>query len=452
MKYSFEDLLCRRLQYPDSRNSGAIITIMVIDTSKTVDQASVIVSQFDIPSPVEVLDFPRKGNINQQTYWIKAGPPAHRTEYLLQLLNPEIFTQPRIVMNAMISCIGAQEAALAEDLTGNSGEWETIRLIPTRRGDSYLELTDPKGSKCWRMMAYIQDTNSFKSLREIPDKRSRLFIAEEAGRGLAIFGALTARMDSSKICSPLPGYRNTALYYDQFLSVLAGHRTSEEAAACMPGDAILRQSTDPLFYIHIKPEEYQRRLSDPQLRRYIDIAVEHKSYALTLARGLEIGKLKRTVIHGDTKLENFLFSNTTGKIKALVDLDTIMPHTWLSDWGDMTRSLTNIAGEKEINLENIQIDLEVFQAAAKGYLAAAHPDVIQEIELMAEAPPIMALELGVRFLADYLRGDNYFAIGTQDPPDLNKTRAMVQFNVFEKLRQNADFMRDAIAQLSNEIS
>jgi N-acetylhexosamine 1-kinase len=448
MKNFFGDLLCRLRIYSDSRNGGALIITMVIAEYTTFsDQASVIASLFDIPSPIEVLDFPRKGNINQQTYWIKAGPPAHQSEYLLQLLNPEIFTQPRNVMDAMIACIRAQEDALADDFKDNSREWEILRLIPTKAGNSYLELANPEGSKCWRLMAYIKNTNTFKSLREIPDERSRLFIAEEVGRGLAIFGALTACMDPSKILSPLPGYRDTALYYNQLLSVLEGHSTSEEAAAYLPEDAILRHSTKPLYYTHLKLEEYQRRLSDPQLRRCIDIAIEHKSYAMTLTLGLKAGKLRRTVIHGDTKLENFLFSHTTGKIKALVDLDTIMPHTWLSDWGDMIRSLTNIAGERETNPDNIQIDLEVYQAAAKGYLAEAHPDARQEVELMADAPQIMALELGVRFLADYLRGDNYFAIGPQDPPELNKTRAMVQFCVFEKLRQNGDFMKKCISQL-----
>jgi hypothetical protein len=425
-----------------------------MDTSNNInmlDQASDIASLFNIPSPAEVLDFPRKGNINRQTYWIKAGPLANRSEYLLQMLNPGIFTQPRMVMDSMISCIHVQEAALAGDFTGSSSGWEILRLIPTKKGNSYLELEDHEGSKCWRMMAYIQGTNSFKSLREIQDDRSRLLIAEEAGRGLAIFGALTASMDLSQISSPLPGYRNTALYYDQLLSVLAGNQTSKDATAYLPADAILRHSTEPLFYTHLGQEEQQRRLSDPQLRRCIDLALEHKTYAMTLARCLKTGQLKRTLIHGDTKLENFLFSTATGKIKALVDLDTIMPHSWLSDWGDMTRSLTNIAGERETNPDNIQIDLEVFQAAAKGYMAAAHPDAIREVELMAEAPAIMALELGVRFLADYLRGDNYFAIGPQDPLELNKIRAMVQFSVFEKLRQHADFMKKCISRLCREI-
>jgi len=143
------------------------------------------------------------------------------------------------------------------------------------------------------------------------------------------------------------------------------------------------------------------------------------------------------VIHGDTKLDNFLFSVSTGRVKALVDLDTLMPHTWLTDWGDMVRSLVNIAGEKETDLERIHIDLEVFKAMARGFLGSARRPAAQEVRLMADAAQIMALELGVRFLADYLRGDSYFRLGPADPRDLNKTRALVQFCVFERLRRNA---------------
>ena len=66
---------------------------------------------------------------------------------------------------------------------------------------------------------------------------------------------------------------------------------------------------------------------------------------------------------------------------------------------------------------------------------------------MTEAPQILALELGVRFLADYLRGDTYFKLGPADPPDLNKTRAMVQFCVFESLQKKAGSAKRYIEDL-----
>ena len=71
---------------------------------------------------------------------------------------------------------------------------------------------------------------------------------------------------------------------------------------------------------------------------------------------------------------------------------------------------------------------------------------------MVDAIEIIALELGIRFLADYLRGDSYFKLGPADPPDLNKVRAMVQLSLFERLREKADEARNCIESLRQEFS
>jgi N-acetylhexosamine 1-kinase len=407
-----------------------------------------IASSFDLTGPVEVSDFPQKGNINQQTYLVTAGPPGNRTEYILQMLNPGVFSQPRAVMASMIACIQAQKKALSEGMLRDGEEWETIHLIPTKQGNAYLELADEADLQCWRLMVRIPQANTYKNLREIPDSSIRNQVAEEAGKGLALFGMLTSGMDASTIGCPLPGYRDTHLYYNQLLSVLEGNRTAGEASPFLPSDLIVRQSAEQLFLTRLQPEEYHRRLKDPQLSRFITLAIEQKSFALTLHRGLASGDLKKTVIHGDTKLDNFLFSTVTGKAKALVDLDTIMPHTWLSDWGDMVRSLVNIAGERETNPEKIEVALDVFKALARGFLSSARHLPRHEMELMTEAPQIMALELGVRFLADYFRGDNYFKLSPADPPDLNKIRAIVQFSLFENLHKNAGPLKSFINDIA----
>jgi N-acetylhexosamine 1-kinase len=114
----------------------------------------------------------------------------------------------------------------------------------------------------------------------------------------------------------------------------------------------------------------------------------------------------------------------------------------------MVRSLVNVAGESEGDLEKIEVDLEVFKAAARGFLSSARDIAQREIELMVDAPQIMALELGVRFLADYLRGDSYFRLGPGDPSDLNKTRALVQFRLFENLHRNAAPVRRYLEKLT----
>src|SRR5207249_511764 len=140
-------------------------------------------------------------------------------------------------------------------------------------------------------------------------------------------------------------------------------------------------------------EEHCRRLNETFLQPFIRLAKDNQAYALTLLTEMESGRIRTCAIHGDTKLENFLFCNRTQRAKALVDLDTIMPHTWLSDWGDMVRSLVNVAGEKETDLDKVQVDLKVYESLARGFLSTFGEIAAAELELMVDAVQIIALEL-----------------------------------------------------------
>jgi N-acetylhexosamine 1-kinase len=404
-------------------------------------QANRLISRFDLPRPVETHDFPDKGNINQYTFLIRA--PSGQ-EYLLQRINEQVFTRPRCVMRAMIASIEAQKSSLARGGLPEGEEWEAITLIPTREGSPYLEAENRRGSGVWRLMVKIRDARTFKSLSEIAEAGERSRVAREAGRGLALYGDFTSEMDTSVLENPLPGYRDTRLYYGQLRSVLEGNRTLEEAAPFLPADPIVRGSTAQHFLVHLPEEEYQRRMKDPDLRDFISLARDEEEFGTTLLRGVERGEIRTVAIHGDTKLDNFLFSTRTGRAKALIDLDTIMPHTWLTDWGDMVRSLVNVAGEKERDLGKVQVDMAIFRAVAEGFLGSARKVTPEEVRRMVDAVQIIALELGIRFLSDYLRGDSYFKLGPADPPDLNKVRAMVQLTLFLRLREKAAAARSLI--------
>ncbi len=397
--------------------------------------AARIGSRFDLPAPIEAFDFPQKGNIHQDTYLLVCGPGQAPREYLLQRLNHQVFTKPKSVMAAMLASLEAQRFSLASGKLPAGRQWEVITLIPTRGGAPYLECRNRRGAAVWRLMVKIPDCRTYKSLAEIPDRGAQLAVAEETGRGLALYGDFTAGMDVSKLENPLPGYRDTRVYFNQLSSVLAGHRRLEEAAGLLPEDPRVRASTQSHFLVHLPPEDYRRRMEDLDLQPFLALARREADYGLTLARALAEGRIRTVAIHGDTKLENFLFCARTGQVKSLVDLDTIMPHTWLSDWGDMVRSLANVAGERERSLEKVGADMEIYEALARGFLATAREVTREEIALMVEAVELIALELGVRFLTDYLRGDSYFRLTLADPPDLNKVRAMVQLTLFEKLRQ-----------------
>jgi hypothetical protein len=409
-------------------------------------QASRLSARFRLPGPVEVHDFPDKGNINQHTYLVFAGTPAPR-EYLLQRINERVFTRPRSVMRAMIASIEAQRASVAP-----GDEWETITLVDTREGQSYLDVENHRGYACWRLMVKIPESRTYKSLGAIPDPAERLRIAGEAGRGLALYGDLTCAMRTDDLENPLPGYRDTRLYFNQLRSVLAGCRTPEEVGGLLPADPTVRQSAEEHFLVHLDEPEYRRRLDDSGYREWIDLVRSEEAFGTSLLEGMESGRIRRLAIHGDTKLDNFLFSTRTGRVKALVDLDTIMPHTWLADWGDMVRSLVNVAGEKERDLSRVQVDMDVYRAVARGFLSTARRVTPAEVGLMADAPQIIAHELGLRFLLDYLRGDSYFKLGPADPPDLNGVRAMAQLSLFRRLRERAEEAAGLIEDLQAEFA
>ncbi len=410
--------------------------------------ASRIVSRFDAPRPLEAFDFPDKGNINQHTFLIVGGRQPSKREYLLQRINQQVFTRPETVMSAMVTCLQTQRRNLALGVLPAGREWDTIELVNTLDGKPYLEFENLRGRTHWRLMVKIPECRTYKSLSEVSNREEQLSLAEEAGRGLAIYGDLTSDMDISGLVSPLPGYRDTRVYFDQLHSILLGSRTLEQADALLPRDPVVRQSTEQHFLVHLSPEEHRRRVEDPDLRRFIELARNEEKFGMTLLQEMAAAKIRTLAIHGDTKLDNFLFSLRTGKVKALVDLDTIMPHTWLADWGDMVRSLANVAGEKERDLRKVVVDMGIYEAIARGFLSTARKITSAEVALMTEAVEIITLELGIRFMTDYLRGNSYFKLAPTDPPDLNKVRGMVQLTLFERLRDNAADARRCIAGLS----
>ena len=390
-----------------------------------VANAARIASRFDIVSPVEAYDFAQKGNINRHTFQVESGTSDKR-EYLLQQINQQVFVRPRNVMSAMTAVIDAQRENLGKVAKDLSEGWEAITLVPLKDGSPFLELIDRRGVSYWRLMVKIPDSITFKSLKEIANVEDRLRVASEAGRGLARLGDLTATVDVDQIANPLPGYRDTKLYYGQFESVCEGNRTPADAMRHLPEDSELLESTGRHFLVHCSPETATKRLNDPELRPFIELARDESATGLLLANELASGAIRKVATHGDTKLDNFLFSASTGRVKALVDLDTILPQTWLADWGDMARSLVNVAGEKESDMSKVQVDMDIYKALAQGFLSAAREVTAHEVDLMVDAVQALSLERGVRFMTDYLRGDNYFQLGPADPPDLNKISGMVQ--------------------------
>ena len=405
-------------------------------------RARAIAEQFHIEHPFEIEFFEGRGNINLDTLLVSAGP--EKRPYLLQRVNPDVFPLSDRVMTGMIASIEAQKQAIHQGLAAETG-WQVPELVPTKEAVLFHE-----EEGIWRMMLYIEGTVSYKSLGELPEHR-QAETAYEVGRGLAIYHDLTSTVDANEVPTALPGYRNTKIYFDQLDAALAGCRSFESVADRLPKEDEVRRATERHFLCDCAEEERIRRVCDPELAPFIQICMENRDRALSLAEAQMSGKIRTTAIHGDTKIENFLFDALTGKVMSLVDLDTIMPLTWLADWGDMVRSLANVAGEKERDLSRVQVDREVYRAVTEGFLSTASTATEEEIALMPRAVQVISLELGVRFLSDYLRGDTYFKLGPNDPADLNKVRAMVQIRLFEKLVEHEAEAEAILSEYANRV-
>lgn len=407
----------------------------------TIEELEWVASRFDVSGPVIVSPFAGRGNINLHTYDVTAGA----SRYLLQKVNSNVFTLPYRVMKSMGLSIEAQRDRL--DLCGVRGEWEPIQLVRTREGDDFLDLSDDRGWSVWRMMVRIEDVRCHKCLAEVGGREEQLEAVEQVGRGLAIYSDLTSTIDPGTVQPSLPGYRDTGLYYRQFHSVLRGSRTLADAADLLPDDPILRASTQRHFLVALEENERLARLRDPDLLPYLILLREREEFAMSLWLALGQGRIRHTLIHGDTKIENFLFCRKTGRVKSLVDLDTIMGFTWLADWGDMVRSLCNVAGECERDLDRVVVDPEIYLAAARGFLRQSREVRGQEVRLMCEAAQAITLELGLRFLTDYLRGDTYFQLGPDDPPDLNRVRGLVQLTLYQRLVELGPSFEEEVCSL-----
>ena len=65
--------------------------------------------------------------------------------------------------------------------------------------------------------------------------------------------------------------------------------------------------------------------------------------------------------HNDTKLNNVMLDDKTGKGVCVIDLDTVMPGLAMNDFGDAIRYGASTAAEDERDLSEVSCSMELFQ-------------------------------------------------------------------------------------------
>ena len=151
------------------------------------------------------------------------------------------------------------------------------------------------------------------------------------------------------------------------------------------------------------------------------------------------------ITHNDTKFNNILFDNN-GRELCIIDLDTVMPGYVHYDFGDAIRTAASSCEEDETDLSGVNMKIDLFRAFTTGYMEEMKSTLNSaEKEHLAFAPALITYTIGVRFLTDYLDGDNYFRI---QRPGHNLDRTRVQFRLVESNEMQYAQMQQIIRELS----
>ena len=144
------------------------------------------------------------------------------------------------------------------------------------------------------------------------------------------------------------------------------------------------------------------------------------------------GEIPERITHNDTKINNVLVASDGTAV--VIDLDTTMPGSALYDFGDMVRTSSAAAAEDEKDLSKVYSKKEYFEQLVKGYLEGAKFLNKCEKDNLAFAGRLSTFEVGIRFLADYLKGDTYFHTAYEDH---NLVRARTQFKMVQSMEDQA---------------
>lgn len=310
-----------------------------------------------------------KGHIND-TYlaYDDKGEP-----YVLQRVNTAIFKDPA----ALASNLGKICAFLQKS------EGYPYRIpLPLPMPDGRFYNIDAEGL-CWRRFPYFENTYAPERVKTVEE-------AVEAARAYGMF--LTALRDfpANKLTDTIPGFHDTMKRWEQYETIIAA---------------------DP-----------SERCSGVQ--HEIDTLQGYKPLIEQIDALKNSGALPLRVTHNDTKAGNVLLDKNTGEAVAVIDLDTAMGGTVLSDFGDMVRTFVPSVYEDEKDLSKLYVRKDILTAITETFLAetGAWLNDAEKENLMNGARWIIA-EQALRFLSDYLNGDKYYKTAY---PDHNLVRARNQ--------------------------
>ena len=314
--------------------------------------------------------------------------------YILQKINTRVFKNAHALMEN-ISMVNEYLCTQTDDPR------EVLHLVPTLDGQPFV---DSEELGVWRMFDYLENSICL----QLPESSEDFY---QSAVAFGHFQEMLQDFPAEKLHETIPNFHNTPDRYRQFKEIIAA---------------------DPLGRAKDVQEE-------------IEFALAHEKEASAIVDLLAKGKLPLRVTHNDTKLNNVMLDADTRKALCVIDLDTVMPGSSLYDFGDSIRFGASTAAEDEQDLSKVEMDLAMYETYAKGFLEACPSLTDLERQMLPMGAKLMTLEMVLRFLADHIDGDNYFAI---QRPGQNLDRARTQIKLVADMEKKWGTMEEIIQKLS----
>lgn len=335
-----------------------------------MDKLIGIAQKFKISEEITSVKPMGEGLINDTYKVFVKGADAPK--YVLQRINNGIFQDVDMLMDNINKVTAHLQAK----------NIKTLQFLDTKDGKIYYF----DGEKYWRVMAFVPDSLTYQTINA---QFSRI-----AGKSFGEFESALADM-KKPLGEIIPDFHNIEFRLKQLSDAVAEDRVGR-----------------------VKEVQY-----------YLDEIFKREEKMTLGERLFREGKLPKRVCHCDTKVNNMLFDKD-GNVLCIIDLDTVMPSFVFSDYGDFLRTAANTGMEDDPNLDNIDFNMEIFEAFTKGYLEGTKAFLLPiEKENLPYAAMLFPYMQTVRFLADYINGDTYYKIKY---PEHNLIRTKAQWRLFER--------------------
>ena len=339
------------------------------------------------------------GHINDTFCLVCQPQEGNAIRFILQGLSVAAFPRQAELMENFIGVTSHLRKKI--EAAGGDVMRETLNLVSTRDGKPYY--VDSTG-KTWRLMPYVEGTVCLQ--KATPE------LFEASARAFGRFQCLLADYPAHTLHESIVNFHNTEDRFAKFLAALEADKLG--------------------------------RAKD--VAAEIQFVMDRKADCSAALNALREGKLPLRVTHNDTKLNNVLIDEETQEGICIIDLDTTMPGLSIYDFGDSIRFGANHSAEDEKDLSKVNFDIDLYRIYTRGFLEGAQGGLTDaELEYLPWGAKLMTLECGIRFLTDYLDGDNYFHIRYADQ---NLDRCRTQFKLVSDMEQQWDEMHKIVREIA----